>query len=129
MKKVTLLFAFGSLLMCSGLYAQEEKEVEISKVEVSEEDHDQRMKEELDLSEEQQKEMKAIKKKYAAKEEALRKEMKELREQKHKEMKAVLTPEQQKKADEMHKEHMKRKKVKKVVRKKKMKEHREEMHK
>ena len=93
MKKVTLLLAFGSLLMFSNVFAQAEEAVKVKKGEVSHESQERKMKEELNLTEEQKAEMKAIKEKYSEKEQAqkeqmmaLKKSMKELREAKREEM-------------------------------------------
>lgn len=132
MKKVTVLLAFGSLMMCSSIFAQEEREIKVGKVEAMKaEEQEESMEEELNLTEAQKEKMKAIKAKYADKEKAqreqmiaLKKSMKEVKEMKRKEMYEVLTPEQKKIADKKREERMQRKKVNKVVQKKKVEQRR-----
>lgn len=126
MKKATLLLAFGSLLMFSNVFAQAKEEVKVKKGEVSHESQEKKMHEELNLSEEQKAEMKAIKEKYSEKEQAqkeqmmaLKNSMKELRQAKREEMHSVLTPEQKEKAEAHHKKMMKKKKAQKAMHKNK----------
>lgn len=116
MKKVTILLAFGGLLMCPNMYAQQENKVSKTKVEAHHEKSDKEMAKELNLTAEQKKEMKIIKEKYADKEQSLQQELKALRQAKREEMKAVLTPQQQEKAKAVHKKRMKRHKTKKQLR-------------
>ncbi|MGM0477716.1 MAG: hypothetical protein ACQERC_00715 [Bacteroidota bacterium] len=117
MKKVTVLLTFGLLLALSSAYAQQEKAAEKSNVKAQQEKNKAEKGEDLNLSPEQKKELKAINEKYAEKERALQNELKALRQAKREEMKSVLTPEQQKKAATARKKRIQRHKMRKQKRK------------
>lgn len=112
MKKLVVLSAFAFMFIAQSSFAQEAK-----KMEAKHEKKMNHMKEELDLTEEQQAEMEKIHAKHKPQMEANRKEMeklrgeqKKLKEAKKADVKAILTPEQLKKMEEAKKEHMKKKK-------------------
>lgn len=111
MKKLVVLSVFAFLIIAPSSFAQKNE----GEMKVKHEKKMNHMEEELDLTDDQRKQIEAIHAKYKPQEEANKKEMeklrgerKEIKEAKRAEVKAILTPDQLKKMEELKKEHKKK---------------------